>query len=101
AAGLEFPAPQVTRRGPAHLRGPPRHPAPLLELDHVVLTDLTAAQRHREHLAGPADALPGAGRAQVVVAVPARLPGRIRDQLEDLRRAGRDLAGGADHPRLG
>jgi hypothetical protein len=48
-------------------------------------------------------ATPGAPRGclgQVVVAVPARLLSRVRDQLEDPPSPGRDLAARADHPRL-
>src|ERR1043165_6303306 len=83
----------------AHLGGAPGHPAALLELHHVVLPDLTTAQRHREHVTDLADALPGVRRAQVVVTVPARLLSRIRDQLEDTLRPGRDLTAPADHAR--
>src|SRR5689334_19686600 len=81
----------MPRRRLAHLGGAPGHPAALLELHHVVLPDLTAAQRHREHITDPPDALPGVRRAQVVVAIPARLLSRIRDQLEDPLGPGRDL----------
>ena len=42
---------------------------------------------------------PAARCGQVVVAVPARLGRRIRDQREDPLRPGRDLPAGADHPR--
>src|ERR1035441_2063480 len=54
-------------------------------------------QRHREHITGAADPLPGGRPDQVVVAVPARLRSRIRDQLEDRPRPGHDLTAGADH----
>jgi len=65
----------------------------------VVLPDAAMGERHREHITGAADALPGGRPGQVVVAVPARLRSRIRDQLEDRSRPGRDLAAGADHAR--
>src|SRR5690349_16661406 len=82
-----------------HLGRAPGHQAALLELHHVVLPDLTAAQRHREYVADLPDALPGVRRAQVVVTVPARLLSRVRDQLEDPLRPGRDLTARADHAR--
>src|SRR5260370_26982873 len=81
------------------LGGKPGDPAALLELDHVVLPDGAPGQRHREHVADPADPLASLRAGQVVVAVPARLRGRVRDQLEDRPGPGRDLAAGADHPR--
>src|SRR4029077_16856036 len=97
-ARLELPPPQVPRRRLPWLGRRPGDPAAFLELHHVVLPDLTPGQRHRENVTGAPDALPGRRAGQVVVAVPARLRRRIRDQLEDLRRPGRDLPGGADHP---
>src|SRR5215831_14971977 len=96
---LKFPSPQVTRRLPTRLGGPPGDPPALVELDHVVLPDFTPGQCRPEHIASTADPLPGFRRGQVVVAIPARLFGRIGDQVEDRRRADRDLTGGADHPR--
>src|SRR5690349_14289547 len=84
----------------AYLGGAPGHPAALLELHHVILPDLTAAQRHREHVTDLPDALPGVRRAQVVVAVPGRLLSRIRYQLEDPLGPGRDLTARADDTRF-
>src|ERR1700683_2464760 len=89
----------MPRRPLPRLGGGPGDPAALLELHHMVLPDAALSQRHREHVACPADPLAGGGLGQVVVAVPARLHRRIRDQLEDLPRPGRDLTAGADHPR--
>ena len=96
---LELPPPQVPRRHLPWLGRRPGDPAAFLELHHVVLPDLTPGQRHRENVTGAPDALPGRCAGQVVVAVPARLRRRIRDQLEDPPRPGRDLPGRADHPR--
>src|ERR1700750_2161423 len=98
AAWLELPPPQVPRRLLTRLGRQPGDPAALIELDHVILPDLTPGQRHREHITGAADPLPGWCRGQVVVAIPARLFSRICDQVEDRRWTGRDLAAGADHP---
>jgi len=79
--------------------GQPGNPAALLELDHVVLPDGALADGHREYGTRAADALPGGRLGQVVVAVPARLLSRVRDQLEDPARRRRDLATSADHAR--
>src|SRR5205807_1781927 len=77
----------------------PRDPAPLVELDHVIVPDTARGERHREHIAGAPDSLPGGCAGQVIVAVPAWLLRRIRDQLEDQPRSGRDLPAGTHHVR--
>src|SRR5215472_28030 len=63
----------------------------------MVLPDIAPGQRHREHITRPADPLPIGCPGQVVVAVPAWLLSRLRDELEDPLRPGRYLAAGADH----
>jgi len=99
AVRLEFPSPQVPGRTLPRFGGHPGDPAALVELDHVILPDAAPGQPHRAHVASLADPLPVGRFGQVVVAVPARLLGRIRDQLEDPSRGGRDLAASADHAR--
>ena len=98
---LEFPSPQVPRRRLAWFGGSPGNPAAFFELDHVVLPDrAVVGQRHREHLTRAAHALPSGCFGQIVVAVPPGLLSRIRDQLEDSPRTGRDLAARTDYARL-
>ena len=87
------------RRLPPRLGRRPGDSAAFLELDYVVLPDGAPGQRHREHVTGAPDALSGRRDGQVVVAVPARLGRRIRDQREDPLRLGRDVPAGADHSR--
>src|SRR5215467_14625974 len=96
---LELPSPEVPGRLSPHLGGPPGDQAVFVELDHVVFPDAAVGERHREQITRPADPLPVRCPGQVVVAVPARLLSRIRDQLEDPPRLGRDLSAGADHAR--
>jgi hypothetical protein len=61
--------------------------------------DGASGERHREHVARAADALPLGRDRQVVIAIPARLLGGVSDELEDPLRLGRDLAARADHAR--
>jgi len=65
----------------------------------VVLPDgAIPGERHQEGITRPVHTLPGRRPRQVLVAVPARLRRRIRDQLEDPLRAGGDLPSGGDYP---
>src|SRR6185312_17107632 len=96
---VQLPPPQVSGRRPAGIGRCPGDPAPLLELDDVVLPHTPARRRHHEHLTRAADALPVRRLGQVVVPVPPRLLNRIRDQLEDLGRLGRNLPTGTDDLR--
>src|SRR5829696_7291312 len=56
----------------------------------MVLPDAALGGRHHEHVPVAADALPGGRLGQVVVAVPAWLLSRIRDELEDVPRLRRE-----------
>jgi len=71
------------------LSGSPSDAAILLELDHVVLSYLSARDCHREDITDAPDPLSGRGLRQVVVAIPTRLLGRVRDQLEQALGASR------------
>jgi hypothetical protein len=94
---VQFPTPEVPRRYLPGLGRCPGDPSALLELDNVILPDAAAGGRHHEHVTYAADPLPGRRLSQVVVAVPAWLLSRIRDELEDLPRPSRELATGADN----
>jgi len=89
---LELPPPEVPRRLLTGLRGPPCDAPGLIELDHVILTDAAAGERHSEHLADSPDSLAGDSFGQIVVAVPPRLLSRVGNEFEDPPGAGRDLA---------
>ena len=86
----ELPAPQVAGRLLSGFCWTPGDLAAFDEFHDVVLPHGTVGQRRLEHVTGPADALPGSRRGEVVVAVPARLAGRLGDQFENPLRAGRD-----------
>src|ERR1700742_4117477 len=80
------------------LPGLGRKPGDLAAFDEfhdVVLSDGTVGQRHLEHVTDLTYALPGGGFGEIVVAIPARLAGRVCDQFENPLRAGRYRAAGS------
>ena len=91
---LEDPAPLVARRLLPVGRGAPGDLATLDEGDDVVVAHSAVAVGHDEHVADGADPLAGLGACEVVVAVPARLLGRVGDEVEEGGGGGGDLAGG-------
>ena len=58
------------------------------EFHDMVFPDRSIGQRRFEHVTDLADALSRGSRGEVVVAVPARLEGRVGDQVEDPLGAG-------------
>src|ERR1700761_517295 len=96
---LELPAPQMPGRRLARRRRLPGDPATLVEFDDAIVANAAVAQGHREDVPYRPDPLSLFGLREVVVAVPARLLGRIGDQLEDPVRGGGDLAACADYSR--
>ena len=97
---LELPSPQVPWRFLSRLGRSPSDAVALVELDHVVLPHVAFRGGHGEDITDSADSLPGRRLQQVVVAIPARLLGRVSDELEDLPSPGRDLAAGADDAQV-
>ena len=99
-ARLELPPPQVPERCGTGLGRPPRDPAALLELDDVVLPHLPLVSVIVNTSPTARTRWPGSADAEVVVAVPRRLPGRVGDQLEDRLGGGLDDPAGADNSLL-
>jgi len=89
----------VTWRFLTRLGWLPSDAAAVHELDHMILPDVPLGGLHGENLTHGVDALPRVSLSQIVVAVPAGLLNRIRNELEDSLRTGRDLPAGPDHPR--
>jgi hypothetical protein len=80
---LKLPPPEVSWWLLAWFGGIPRNTPTLLELDDVIFPDVRPLGRHSEHFTDRSDALPASGLGQVVVAIPAWLLSRVRNQLKD------------------
>ena len=97
----DLPAPEMSGRRLTGLGGLPSDAPALFELDHVILTNRALGERHAEDVADSAHSLSVGCVREVVVAVPPRVPGWIRDQLEDPRGGRAYLPGGGGHSVLG